>query len=171
MNRGTPAVAGRASPSHPAEVHAAERFSILRPFTSSWVAAPLRRAGGKIDDGTFSILANRLNINGEVRRLGFAPIPSRRFNSNPGAFRGERAARKIIDAQKLEISRDRKPGQKRVEALPGSCASLCDGTARRSRAGVMTGRARNSFFRTDEFVFMAASEPRCCWRRAEKYWG
>ncbi len=87
MNWGTPAVAGRASPSHPAEVHAAERFSSLRPFTSSWVAAPLRRAGGKIDDGTFSILArDRHRDNGEVRRLGFSPIPGRRFNSFTGEF-------------------------------------------------------------------------------------
>lgn len=75
------------------------------------------------------------------------------INSNPGAFRGERAARKIIDAQKLEISRDRKPGQKRVGALPGSCASLRRGTARQSRAGVMTGCARN-LFRIGEFVAM-----------------
>lgn len=38
------------------------------------------------------IRGNRLDINAAVRRLGFAPIPGRRSNSNPGAFRGERAA-------------------------------------------------------------------------------
>lgn len=135
---GTPAVAGRASPSHPAEVHAAERLSSLRPFTSSWVAAPLRRAGGKIDDGTFSILArDRHRDNGEVRRLGFAPIPSRRSNPNPGAFRCER-----------DLSRwcGHTPASEddRLTRLPFK------------KAGLASGRARNSFSRTGEFVSMAA---------------
>ncbi len=34
---------------------------------------------------------NRQIVNGAVRRLGFAPIPGRRSNSNLGASRGERA--------------------------------------------------------------------------------
>ena len=89
MNRGTPAVAGRASPSHPAEVHAAERLPNLRQvFTYHLCSQPLRSAGRKTDCASFPILArNRQIVNGEVRRLGFTPIPGRRSNSNPGANR------------------------------------------------------------------------------------
>lgn len=56
---------------------------------------PMRRSGSKIDGAPFSILArDRHRDNGEVRRLGFAPIPGRRFNFDPGAFRGERNGEK-----------------------------------------------------------------------------
>ncbi len=48
--RERPIVAGRAPPFHPAEVHAAERFSSLRQvFTSHLRSQPLRRAGCKTD--------------------------------------------------------------------------------------------------------------------------
>ena len=54
---------------------------------------PMRRSGGKTDGATISIRSrNRHLASRAVRRLGFAPIPGRRSNSNPGAFRGERAA-------------------------------------------------------------------------------
>lgn len=114
---GSPA-GGRRTAAVLASLGAAATKSACHRFPTPMLPAPLCRAGGKIDG---------------------RPI------TDPGASGCERAAWKIIiDTQKLGISRDRKPGQKRVEALPGSCASLCDGTAIQSRAGVMTGHARNS---------------------------
>lgn len=79
-----------------------------------------------------SILArDRHRDNGEVRRLGFAPIPGRRSNSNPWGTRGERAA--WLAAQAVVIP------------PAGACSTVkmasCDWTGNRG-AGVAPGRAR-----------------------------
>lgn len=78
-------------------------------------------------------LRNRHVVSGAVRRLGFTPIPGRRFNSNPGAFRGERAAWLAAHAVIIPAA--------------GACATVkmasCDWTGSRG-AGVASGRARNS---------------------------
>ena len=94
-------------------------------------------AGGRRTAAVFSsfgaaatnpILArNRQIVNGEVRRLGFAPIPSRRSNSDPGAFRGERAA--LMEAPRR---------------MAGCSAERPRIDFRQAGAGIEPGRARNS---------------------------
>lgn len=82
---------------------------------------------------TNSILSrNRQIVNGEVRRLGFAPIPSRRFNSNPGALRGERRVKRPY-ALAIRALCSAQP-----DARDAILSALQDG------AGVAPGRARNS---------------------------
>lgn len=92
-----------------------------------------------------SILArDRHRDNGEVRRLGFAPIPGRRFNSNPGVFRGERRAIAPYALATWALCREQ------PDAKDAILSSRQDG------AGVASGRARNS---SRSRVVM-----RCSWR-------